>query len=230
MKWVRIILVGGFLGLVTQGVGQSQDVRSGQSTGWYGDTGLVQEADFFPSFLRAIGSSYTNRLPSDVLPDTLGSNSSEFPSPRSVLFKSMMVPGWGQIENNQVWKVPLIYGMFAGVGIYTSYLNNRYEDYRAAYYNSHQTEESEYKFGPTPDYLVGVNPAQLQSNRNSFRNQRDFMFIVMGLAYGLNALDAYIFAHMRSFDVSEDLSASTYIGPAILDGPNPGIRVRINLY
>src|SRR5690625_7937046 len=114
--------------------------------------------------------------------------------------------------------------MFAGVGIYTSYLNNRYKDYRAAYYNSHQTEESDYKFGPTPDYLVGVNPAQLQSNRNSLRNQRDFMFIVMGLAYGLNALDAYIFALMRSFYVSEVLSVSPYIGPAILVGSYQCIR------
>jgi len=230
MKWVRIILLIGLLGIGTQGVGLSQNRWPVQLSGGQVDRGLMQETDFFPPSLRATGSTYTNRLSSDVLPDTLGSHSSEFPSPRSVLFKSMMVPGWGQIENDQIWKVPLIYGMFAGVGIYTSYLNNRYKDYRAAYYNSHQTEESDYKFGPTPDYLVGVNPSQLQSNRNSLRNQRDFMFIVMGLAYGLNALDAYIFAHMRSFDVSEDLSASTYIGPAVLEGPNPGIRVRINLY
>lgn len=176
------------------------------------------------------GSYYNNLHAPSVIPDTLYTETSEFPTPRSVLFKSMMVPGWGQVENNQIWKVPIIYGMFAGVGIYTSYLNNRYKDYRAAYYNSHQTEENDFKFGPTPDYLVGVNSSQLQSNRNSFRNQRDFMFIVMGLAYGLNVLDAYIFAHMRSFDVSDDLSASTHIGPAILDGPNPGISVRINFY
>jgi len=43
-----------------------------------------------------------------------------------------------------------------------------------------------------------------------------------------NALDAYIFAHMRSFDVSDDLSAS--VGPAILQDGHPGVRVRVNLY
>src|SRR5690625_6548962 len=89
---------------------------SGQLSEGHGNRGLTQETNFFPPSLRATGSTYTNRLFSDVLPDTLDSHSSEFPSPRSVLFKSMMVPGWGQIENNQVWKVPLIYGMFAGVG------------------------------------------------------------------------------------------------------------------
>lgn len=213
MKWVNFILLSGWLFVLVPEAGYAQQQR-------------LQ----LGSYPIQPGSYYNNRQAPAVIPDTLNTETSEFPTPRSVLFKSMMVPGWGQVENNQIWKVPIIYGMFAGVGIYTSYLNNRYKDYRAAYYNSHQTEENDFKFGPTPDYLVGVNSSQLQSNRNSFRNQRDFMFIVMGLAYGLNVLDAYIFAHMRSFDVSDDLSASAHIGPAILDGANPGISVRINFY
>ena len=109
------------------------------------------------------GSYYNNLHALTVIPDTLYTETSEFPTPRSVLFKSMMVPGWGQVENNQIWKVPIIYGMFAGVGIYTSHLNNRYKDYRAAYYNSHQTEDNDFKFGPTSEYLVVVNAIQLQS-------------------------------------------------------------------
>lgn len=164
------------------------------------------------------------------LPDTVQTDRSNFPSPKSVMFKSLMIPGWGQIENGQIWKVPIIYGMFTGVGWYTIYLNNQYKDYRAAFYNTNQTEDNDFKFGPTPDRLQNINSSQLQSQRNSFRNQRDFMFVVMGLAYGLNALDAYIFAHMRSFDVSDDLSATTIIEPTILHGGNPGVRVSLTLY
>lgn len=163
-----------------------------------------------------------------VSQDTLQNRNKTFPSPKSVLFKSMMVPGWGQIENRQIWKVPIIYGMFAGIGAYTIYLNNNYKDYRAAFYNSNQGEDNDFRFGPTPERLANVNSSQLQSARNSFRNRRDFMFVVLGLAYGLNALDAYIFAHMRSFDVSDDLSAS--VGPAILPEGSPGVRVKLNLY
>lgn len=140
----------------------------------------------------------------------------------------MMVPGWGQIENKQIWKVPIVYGMFAGIGAYTIYLDSNYKDYRAAFYNSNQGDDNDFRFGPTPERLVNINSNQLQSARNSFRNRRDFMFVVMGLAYGLNALDAYIFAHMRSFDVSDDLSAR--ISPAVLPDGNPGIKVRVNLY
>ncbi len=116
------------------------------------------------------------------------SEETDLPTPRSVLFKSMIVPGWGQITNRQIWKVPIIYGMFAGIGVYAVYLNNQYHDYRAAFYNSNQEEDNDFRFGPTPERLQNVNPNQLQSVRDSFHNQRDFMFVVMGLAYGLNIL------------------------------------------
>lgn len=153
----------------------------------------------------------------------------EFPNPKSVMFKSMMIPGWGQIVNRQIWKVPIIYGLFAGVGYYTIHLNGQYQDYRAAYYNSFP-DNDDLRFGPTPGYLEGINANQLQSNRNSLRNQRDFMFVVMGLAYGLNVLDAYVFAHMRSFDVSDDLSAKTVIQPAMIADRSPGVSLRITFY
>ena len=54
------------------------------------------------------------------------------------------------------------------------------------------------------------------------------MFVVMGLAYGLNILDAYVYAHMRSFDVSDDLSARTTVSPAILSEGVPGVRVSLS--
>ena len=32
------------------------------------------------------------------------------------------------------------------------------------------------------------------------------MYVAIGLAYALNAVDAYVYAHLSSFDVSDDLS------------------------
>jgi hypothetical protein len=163
-------------------------------------------------------------------PDTTDTDAPEmtFPEPKSVMFKSLMVPGWGQIVNRQAWKVPIVYGLFAGVGYYTYYLNGQYQDYRAAYYNSF-ADNTDQRFGPTPPGLEGVNRTQLQSTRNSFRNRRDFMAIVFLLAYGLNAVDAYVFAHMRSFDVSDDLSARTVLSPALLADGTPGVTLSISL-
>lgn len=160
--------------------------------------------------------------------DTLETARPEFPSPKSVMLKSLMVPGWGQIQNRQTWKVPIIYGMFAGIGYYTYYLHGQYQDYKAAFYNSFP-ENTDQRFGPTPPRLQGVNTSQLQSNRNSLRNRRDFMFVVFTLAYGLNAVDAYVYAHMRSFDVSDDLSARAVLGPELFADGSPGIRVTVSL-
>lgn len=155
----------------------------------------------------------------------------EYPSPKSVMFKSLMIPGWGQIVNEQIWKVPIVYGLFAGVGVYTFYLHDQYKDYRTAYYNAVRSdEENDFRFGQTPDYLVGINQSELQSNRNSLRNRRDFMFVVMGLAYGLNAVDAYVYAHMRSFDVSDDLSARAIIQPTLMAEGKPGIKISLSLF
>ncbi len=130
------------------------------------------------------------------------------PSPRSVMYKSLILPGWGQITNRQAWKVPIIYGLLTGVTAYTIYSNDRYQGYKAAYYNSIEGNTDQ-RFGPTPDYIPVGQPSELyRSNRNTFRNRRDLSIIGIFLVYGLNIADAYIFAHLRDFDVSDDLSAS----------------------
>ena len=65
---------------------------------------------------------------------------------------------------------------------------------------------------------VGSPPASVsRAFRDTSRRNRDFMILISGLAYALQALDAYVSAHLASFDVSEDLSlhlAPTPTGPA----------------
>jgi len=158
-----------------------------------------------------------------------GSSQQEFPQPKSVMLKSLMVPGWGQIINKQAWKVPIVYGLYAGVGYYTYTVHQDYRDYKAAYYNSQRGEDTDFKFGPTPERLQGVSANQLRSNRNSLRNRRDLMVVVFVLAHGLNAVDAYVFAHMRSFDVSDDLSAKATVSPDLLASAVPGIKLSLQL-
>lgn len=170
-----------------------------------------------------ISESHTNADTTNN-PET---NQKDYPAPKSVLYKSLMIPGWGQIVNRQAWKVPVIYGVFAGIGYYTYTVHQDYTDYRAAYYNAQRGEDTDFKFGPTPEELVGISSNQLLEVRNNLRNRRDFMFVVMFLAYGLNAVDAYVFAHMRSFDVSDDLSATAVISPDLLVDSAPGITLSV---
>ena len=155
----------------------------------------------------------------------------DFPEPKSVLYKSLMVPGWGQIVNDQWWKVPIIYALLGGLTGYSIYLTKKYHDYRAAYYNLNDETPDDMRFGSTPSYIpADANLSSLCDNRNFFRNRRDFIYITIGLAYGLNAIDAYIFAHLRSFDVSEDLSVRPSLKPAVLARSSPGVTLSIELF
>lgn len=152
------------------------------------------------------------------------------PDPKSVMFKSMIIPGWGQITNKQIWKVPIVYGLLGGLTWYSIDLNKKYHDYRAAFYNLNPDTPDDLKFGPTPDYLANENLESLRNNRNFLRNRRDFIYITIGLAYGLNIIDAYVFAHMRSFDVSEDLSVRTSVKPSVLASGRPGVTLSMELF
>ncbi len=153
------------------------------------------------------------------------------PDPMDVMYRSLMIPGWGQITNKQAWKVPIVYGLLGGLAYYSIYLTKRYHDYRAAYYNLNPNTPDDQRFGPTPSYIpVDANLESLRLDRNFLRNRRDFVYITIGIAYGLNVIDAYVFAHMRSFDVSEDLSLRTRIAPSVNSGGIPGVTVSLELF
>ncbi len=151
------------------------------------------------------------------------------PDPKSVMYKSMMIPGWGQIVNEQAWKVPIVYGLLGGLGYYSVHLTKKYHDYRAAYFNLNPDTQQDMRFGPTPSYIPeNTNLQELRNLRNTYRNRRDLVYVGIVLAYGLNIVDAYVFAHMRSFDVSEDLSMRPNIRPTMTAQATPGISFSID--
>lgn len=153
----------------------------------------------------------------------------QFPKPRQVMFKSLMIPGWGQWVNDQIWKIPVVYAALGGLTYYSIYLHKRYHDYRAAFYNNEYEEENDRPFGPTPAYLQNITSSQsLKQARNYYRNRRDFIYVTIGLAYGLNAVDAYVFAHMRTFDVSDNLSLQSSLKPAV-HHQSPALTLSIDL-
>ena len=164
-----------------------------------------------------------------ITQDSMSVKPVSYPDPNRVFFRSLTVPGWGQVINQQTWKVPLIAGALVGVAAYTVYLDQEYRDYRAAFYNASRPDSDE-AFGPTPPDLLNVNINQLRTNRNTLRNRRDFMIVMFGAAYLLQGVDAYVYAHMRSFDVSDDLTIAPSIRPDVLDHQTPGITLRLDFY
>lgn len=189
---------------------------------------ILQETQIMTSrrFTAGSGSDFKldARLPS--IQDTIDeADRDTVPEPRKVMLRSLMLPGWGQYTNRQIWKIPLVYGLIGGVAYYAYYADTRYEGYRAAFYNSFD-ENEDFRFGPTPSWInPNASTDFLRSSRNFYRNRRDFLIIATVLSYALNVLDAYIFAHMRDFDVSDDLSFK----PSINQGFTVSKPARISL-
>jgi hypothetical protein len=129
--------------------------------------------------------------------------------PQVATRRAAILPGWGQATNKEYWKIPLVYGVLAIPGALYFYNDSWYNKTKYAY-------EAKFKAqAPTLDSsgLAGIDPqlknlglASLQSYRNTFRRDRDYSILYFILAWGLQVADATVFAHLKQFDVSDDLS------------------------
>jgi len=133
--------------------------------------------------------------------------------PRVSTLHSLMIPGWGQINNRQYWKLPLVAGAFVTLGLIANYNHQRYMKYRDYYYIvSPHTEDPSYVPPSTVavPYEDGVirdlDVNQLKRLNDGFRRNRDYTYIGIVVAWAFNVVDANVSAHLKTFDVSDDIS------------------------
>jgi hypothetical protein len=139
-----------------------------------------------------------------------------FPDPGMVLRRSLLVPGWGQITNGDYVKAGIaVAGVSAAVTYAVVYGLRTVRYRRAAIYADCIVTPASVPEGTCDDaasfedeYLESGSPPASVSRafRDSSRRNRDFMILISGLAYALQAIDAFVSAHLAGFDVSEDLS------------------------
>ena len=125
-------------------------------------------------------------------------------NPRIATFRSAVFPGWGQIYNKKYWKLGLIYpalGITAGVFFYNL---KTYKDLRKAFILKSDTIPSNDIL--IPELYRGLSAESLRSYRNEFRQNIDYTVLVFLIFWGLNVIDATVDAHLKAFDVSDDIS------------------------
>ena len=154
--------------------------------------------------------------------------------PRKAAIRSAILPGWGQIYNKKYWKLPIVYGALGtSAGIFFFNLQT-YKDTRFAYkakYNIRQpgaTAADTAAFNKIPDYLKPISEGSLRSYRDSYRRDIDYSVLFFVLLWGLNVVDATVDAHLKSFDVSPDLSFRFKPGYSEMAGTN-GVSLVVNL-
>ena len=141
-------------------------------------------------------------------------------SPRGALWRAAAVPGWGQLYNRQYLKMPFVYAGLAGGGYAVYEMNRRYILFRHANLwkigDNRAGEDGNNPYGNfkddydrVVDRLGGeqiggdVSGRQLRRLRDKYRRWRDLSIVGTGLFYALTILDAYISAHLLTFDVGD---------------------------
>lgn len=120
--------------------------------------------------------------------------------------KSLIFPGWGQFYNKSYWKIPIVYGGYVGFGLYIDFNNKQYNNFRQAYTERvNDITEDDFNTFPSQVPTDGIRKA-----RDSARRQRDYAILFIAGYHLLQVVEAFVDAHLKNFDVSEDLSMKTY--------------------
>ena len=163
--------------------------------------------------------------------------------PAKAALLAAMLPGAGQIYNRRWWKLPLVYGAVGGT-IYGEYFYQKgYREFANAYNNITQS-----KINPSTNVRYALHDELLGPRAKFFtttdalnqgvifyRGNRDIFYLYIGIAYGLQIVDALVDAHLQNFDVSDDLSL--HWEPALLPTPgqpsllptNPGVMFALRM-
>jgi len=138
-------------------------------------------------------------------------------NPKIATRRSAILPGWGQAYNREYWKIPIVWGALgtaAGVWIYN---HTWYKRTKFAFELVADTQTARYN--EIDPKLFSSRTSQpfdawyLQQLRNDFRRNRDLSLLYFAGLWILNIVDATVFAHLKEFDVSNDLSL--HLKPAI---------------
>lgn len=118
---------------------------------------------------------------------------------RKAAIMSAIVPGLGQIYNRKYWKVPIVYAGIGGFAYYGLLWNKDYQNYHneLLYRYANNQQVNSY-----PEYTT----ENLLTLKSQVKKYRDMCFIGAGIFYLLNIIDANVDGHMKSFDVSDNLS------------------------
>ena len=157
-------------------------------------------------------------------------------SPKKASIYAALFPGLGQIYNRKYWKLPIVYGGYAGLIYVLGWNNNQYKDffqgYRiiAAHTSTVDMKLEERKFldnliknpsisldNPTTFKYIST---QLKSGKDYYRRNRDLTIIGIAALHVLSIIDASVDANLFDFDISDDLSMRIEPMPVFLGDQN----------
>ena len=156
-----------------------------------------------------------------------------YPNPKKAAILSLILPGTGQIYNKKgVWyKLPIVYGGLI-TGIYLWDRNTRgYKELRDNYkYLVDDDDATISIYQPAVDQGL-LSASTIKSERIRVNKLKQLTYAGFVAGYLLVASEAYVTAHLLSFDVSDDLSLQ--INPKLILTPDnqliSGVGMKFNI-
>ncbi|GAB3017840.1 hypothetical protein GCM10027051_23460 [Niabella terrae] len=145
-------------------------------------------------------------------------------SPRKAAIRSAILPGWGQVYNKKIWKVPIVYAALGATAFF--FIDNLvwYKRFRYGYNVAYNIQQGTDSLGSSAYQQVypqirevffegnyGIRADDIRVYRDNYRRDVDYAVLYFVIAWALNVIDATVDAHLSTFDVSPDLSL--YVKP-----------------
>lgn len=128
---------------------------------------------------------------------------------RAALF-STVLPGAGQLYNRRYWKAPIVWGALGGSIYAYSWNNNNYKRFRTAFKRRQAGFIDDEFYDLNGDNVEGQEPDldvdDLENQQERFQEDRDLWLVVSIALYALNIVDANVDAHLKQFNIDDNLS------------------------
>ena len=163
-----------------------------------------------------------------VVEDTISKKQMYDPlAPARAAFYSAVLPGLGQVSNRKYWKIPIIYAGIA-TGVYFYVKNDTdYNRFRDAYKRRLAGYTDDEFFGPGSTPLISNNRL-IDAQKSTQRNKNVSIIVSIGF-YLLNIIDANVDAHLKQYDISDDLSITPKLNTTDIAQPSYGLSLRYTL-
>ena len=150
----------------------------------------------------------------EIQPDTVPQYEGELPEaqrarmfagkPGKAALYSLILPGAGQFYNKRYWKVPIVWGAVGGVTAVVVYNTDQYKTFKHEY-RKRLIEEMAGE-PPAPGIYEFATTETLRSLRDQANRNRQLSIIILSLTWITQSAEAFVDAHLREFDMSEDIS------------------------
>lgn len=153
-----------------------------------------------------------------------------------------VIPGLGQIYNRELWKAPIVYASLGG-SIFAYHLNSiKYQDFLKVYLSFYDLSTGSLGQGINHDTTkpvivrnmfntkhteVLLRVDQIAKRKNVWRRYKNLSVLAIGIIYGLSIIEANVAAHLKTFDVSDDISVHISPSPPKFTSASliPGVQI-----